>query len=43
MSWLVRSIFGLVLLLVYLAISAEGMRSLFDTAATPLHKTGSGR
>ncbi len=40
MAWLIRLIFGLILLLVYLTISAEGMRSLFETAATPLHKTG---
>lgn len=40
MAWLVRSLFALVLAIVYLTISAEGMRSLFETAATPLHKTG---
>jgi hypothetical protein len=40
MAWPVRLIFGMVLLLVYLTVSAEGMRGLFETAATPLHKTG---
>jgi hypothetical protein len=39
-AWLVRLFFGLFLLLVYLTISAEGLRALFDTAALPVHKTG---
>jgi hypothetical protein len=40
MAWLVRCLFGLVLVIVYLTISAAGMRNLFELAATPLYKTG---
>jgi hypothetical protein len=40
MTWFVRTLFALILLVVYLTISAEGMRWLFETAATPLYKTG---
>jgi len=40
MAWLVRLFAALFLLLAYLVISAEGMRGLFETAATPLYKTG---
>ena len=40
MSWFIRVFFCLFLLVVYLNISAEGMRALFDLAAMPLHKTG---
>ena len=40
MAWLVRIPFFLVLIVIYLTISAEGLRNLFDTAAIPLHKTG---
>jgi hypothetical protein len=40
MVWFVRILFGLVLLIVYLTISAEGMRYLFETASMPLYKTG---
>lgn len=40
MAWLVRIVVGIVLLIVYLTISAEGMRNLFETSALPLYKTG---
>jgi hypothetical protein len=40
MAWFVRIIFALFLLVLYLNISAEGLRAIFDLAATPLHKTG---
>lgn len=40
LAWLVRGISILYLFVVYLTVSSEGLRSLFEMAATPLYKTG---
>lgn len=37
-AWLVRFAFLPVLILTYVVVSAEGIRSMFDGLATPLHK-----
>ena len=39
-EWIVRGGFGALLLIVYLNVSADGMRTLFDPLSRPLCKTG---